>query len=69
MKKYLLGLLELRKKELTNRLNQLENEYRSASASGLSGYSASVKEVRKEMEKLEAYKKKLQDMEMDGNEQ
>ena len=67
MKKYLLGLLELRKKELTNRRNELENRYRNATATGLSGYDASVEEVKDEMEKIEAYKEKLK--KLDLNEQ
>ena len=67
MKKYLLDLLELRKRELTNRLNELENKYLGATASGLSGYGASVEEVRKEMEKIEVYKERLQ--RLDINEQ
>ena len=65
MKKYLLGLLELRKKELTNRRNQLDNQYRSSTATGLSGYDTSVEEVKIEMEKIEAYKERLKALDLD----
>ena len=66
MKKYLLGLLELRKKELTVRRNELENQYMNATATGLSGFEARVEEVQQEMEKIEIYKKQLQDLDLDG---
>lgn len=65
MKKYLLDLLELRKRELTTKLNELENKYLGATASGLSGYGARVEEVRKEMEKIEACKQQLRSMRED----
>ena len=65
MKKYLLDLLELRMKELTRQMNDLDNRYRSATASGLSGYNASVEEVRDEMEKVEACKERLKELEID----
>ena len=65
MKKYLLGLLELRKKELTNRRNQLDNQYISATATGLSGFDASVEEVKNEMEKIEAYKERLKALDLE----
>lgn len=63
MKKYLLGLLELRKKELTNRRNELENRYLGATATGLSGFDESVEEIKKEMDKIEACKEKLKELE------
>lgn len=60
MKKYLLGLLDLRLKELTNKINQLENRKRSATATGLSGFNANVEEIRSEMNKVKSYKEKLE---------
>lgn len=65
MKKYLLGLLKLRMIELTEQLNKLENGYRSATASGLSGLGASVDEVRDEMEKIKSYQEKLKELDME----
>ncbi len=65
MKKYLLGLLELRMKELTNRLNDLENQKLGGTASGLSGYGSSVDEVRDEMEKVKSYKERLKELDSD----
>lgn len=65
MKKYLLNLLELRMKQLTRQMNDLENQYRGATASGLSGYNASREEVRKEMEKIESYKERLQELDVE----
>ena len=65
MKKYLLGLLKLRMIELTDQLNKLENQYRGATASGLSGLGASVDEVRDEMEKIKSYQERLKEMDMD----
>lgn len=65
MKKYLLGLLKLRMIELTEQLNKLENGYRSATASGLSGLGASVDEVRDEMDKVRAYQEKIRELDID----
>ena len=65
MKKYLLNLLELRMKELTSRMNELENGYMDATASGLSGYGASMDEVRDEMEKVKSYKERLKELDID----
>lgn len=65
MKKYLLGLLDLRMRELTNQMNELENRYRGATASGLSGFGARVEEVRDEMEKVKSYKERLKELDMD----
>ena len=42
----------MRMVELTDQVNKLENGYRSATATGLSGFGASVDEIRNEMEKV-----------------
>ena len=65
MKKYLLGLLNLRMIELTEQLNKLENGYRSAPASGLSGLGARVDEVREEMDKVRTYQEKIRELDID----
>lgn len=65
MKKYLLGLLNLRMVELTNEMNKLENGYRGATATGLSGLGASVEEVRNEMEKVRSYQERLKGLDID----
>jgi hypothetical protein len=65
MKKYLLGLLKIRMIDLTDQLNKLENQYRGATASGLSGLGASVDEIKNEMEKIKSYQERLKEMELD----
>jgi len=65
MKEYLIGLLELRMKELTNQRNQLDNQYLGATASGLSGMGAREDEIQEEMDKIEACKEKLKVLEID----
>lgn len=65
MKKYLLGLLDLRMVELTNKMNKLENGYRSSSATGLSGLGESVDEVRNEMEKVKSYQERLRELDLE----
>ncbi len=65
MKEYLMGLLELRLKELTNQRNQLDNQYLGATASGLSGMGAREDEIQEEMDKIEACKEKLKELDID----
>ena len=65
MKEYLMRLLELRIKELTNQRNQLDNQYMGATASGLSGMGAREDEIQEEMDKIEACKEKLKDLDID----
>lgn len=65
MKEYLMGLLELRMMELTKQRNQLDNEYLGATASGLSGMGAREDEIKKEMDKIETCREKLNELEID----
>lgn len=65
MKEYLMGLLELRMKELTNQKNQLDNQYLGATASGLSGMGEREDEIQMEMDKIAGYKERLQELDMD----
>ena len=65
MKEYLMGLLELRMMELTKQRNQLDNEYLGATASGLSGLGEREDEIKKEMDKIEACKEKLKELDID----
>lgn len=65
MKKYLLGLLELRMMELTNQRNKLDNQYLGATASGLSGLGESVDEIQEELDKIKDYKEKLNALDID----
>ena len=65
MKKYLLDLLNLRMVELTEQINKMENQYRGATASGLSGLGANVEEVRNEMERVRTYQEKLKELDID----
>lgn len=65
MKEYLMRLLELRMKELTNQRNQLDNQYLGATASGLSGIGAREDEMQNEIDKIEACKEKLKELDID----
>ena len=65
MKKYLLDLLNLRMLELTNQKNKLGNQYRSATASGLSGLNESIGKVQEEMERIKIYKERLEELDID----
>lgn len=65
MKEYLMRLLELRMKELTNQRNKLDNQYLGATASGLSGMGAREDEIQEEMDKIEACKEKLEELDID----
>lgn len=65
MKDYLMRLLEIRMKELTNQRNQLDNQYLGATASGLSGMGEREDEIQEEMDKIEACKEKLKELDID----